>query len=390
MKIPITQPYFGEEEKQRIQQPLDSGWVVQGAHVETFEDKFCEFTSIPHGVATTSCTTAMELCMELLNVGPGDEVIMPAFTWVSTPNVVEHQGGTPVFCDVNLGTFNLDPEEIERHITENTVGIYPVHLFGLAADMDPILDIAEDHDLWVAEDAACGFGARYRGDHVGAIGDLGAFSFHPRKSITTGEGGMVTTQDPDFARQARSLRDHGATKTDRERHSSEDAFLLADYPRIGYNHRMTDLQGAVGSVQMDRGEDILASRREQATLYDDLLEDADWIHTPTVPDGYEHGYQTYVTLFAPEEPTLNNVDRLYEKRNAVMRDLAQQGIATRQGTHAAALQEVYVEKYGHQPEDFPRSHIAEKVTLALPMYHQLSDEEQRLVVDRLTDAFEAL
>src|SRR5262249_35885690 len=198
MRIPITRPVFGDEERAAVQRPLESGWVVQGPCVKTFEERFAAFVGSSYGVAASSCTTALHMTIAALGVKPGDEVIVPAFTWVSTANVVEYLGATPVFCDVDLSTFNIDAAQIEALITPRTVGLIPVHLFGLCAEMAPILALAAARGLWVVEDAACGFGARYHGRHAGALGDAGCFSFHPRKAITTGEGGMVTTGRADL------------------------------------------------------------------------------------------------------------------------------------------------------------------------------------------------
>ena len=229
MKIPITRPYFGEEEKAAIVKPLETGWVVQGPFVKQFEEKFSSFTDAPFSVATSSCTTALHIAVAALKLKPGDEVIVPAFTWVSTANVVEYMGAKPLFCDVDLRTFNVDVNCITALITPRTAGIIPVHLFGLCADMQPILEIAQKHNLWVVEDAACALGARVQGRHAGTFGDAGCFSFHPRKSITTGEGGMITVQREELDRLARSLRDHGALRSDLKRHTSKAAFLLFDY-----------------------------------------------------------------------------------------------------------------------------------------------------------------
>src|SRR2546426_8836647 len=194
MTIPITKPFFGQEELRAVQMPLESGWVVQGPWVKKFEDKFSEFTKASFSIATSSCTTALHIAVAALGLKPGDEVIVPAFTWVSTANVVEYMGARPIFCDVDLATFNVRTEVVDSLITSRTVGIIPVHLFGLCADMDPILQTATPHDLWVVEDAACAFGGWYRGAHAGTLGDFGCFSFHPRKAITLGEGGMITTE----------------------------------------------------------------------------------------------------------------------------------------------------------------------------------------------------
>lgn len=389
MTIPITRPVFGQEEKDAILRPLDSGWVVQGPQVKEFETRFAQFTGAPSAVAASSCTTALHLAVTALGLAPGDEVIVPAFTWVATANVVEYLGARPVFCDVRLTDFNLDVSQLESIVTPRTVGIIPVHLFGLCADMEAVLAFAARHRLWVVEDAACGFGARINRRHAGTFGDAGCFSFHPRKAITTGEGGMITTGREDLVPVMRSLRDHGATRSDQDRHGAAGAFLLADYPRVGFNYRMTDLQGALGCAQMQRAEWILDERRRVAARYDAVLADIDWLAVPRTLAGFEHGYQAYVCTFQPDRPTLKNVDALYERRNALMAALEQQGIATRQGTHAAALVDYYARRYNLTPEDFPNAWIAERVSLTLPLYPGMTDAEQDTVAGALQRAFAA-
>jgi perosamine synthetase len=386
--IPITKPVLGAEEHEALRAPLEAGWVVQGPRVAEFERLFAEFIGTPHAVASTSCTTALHLALAALGLGPGDEVIVPAFTWVSTANVVEYQGATPVFADIDLATFNLDPAAFEAAIGERTVGVIPVHLFGLCAEMAPILEIAERHGLWVLEDAACGFGASYRGASAGTLGVAGAFSFHPRKSITTGEGGMVTTADDALARKVAVLRDHGASRTDLSRHVGRAGFLLADYDDLGFNYRMTDLQGAVGCVQMRRAPWILEQRARVAASYDRLLAGLDWIAPPLVPEGHVHGWQSYVALFAPETPAPDNVEELHNRRNAAMMRLEEQGIATRQGTHAPVGLGFYATKYGLRIEDFPNALLADRLSLSLPLYPQLTDAEIELVAGALRQAVE--
>ena len=381
--IPITKPFFGEEELLAVQQPLRSGWVVQGPQVAEFERKFSEFTGASHSVAASSCTTALHMVVAALGSGPGDEVIVPAFTWVSTANVVEYTGARAVFCDVDLDTYNIDVDQAASLVTERTVGIIPVHLFGLCADLDGLLELARRRSLWLVEDAACGLGALHHGRHAGTFGDAGCFSFHPRKSITTGEGGMVTTQREDLARVIRSLRDHGATRSDLARHTDSAAFLLSDYDLLGFNYRMTDIQGALGSAQMDRAAWILAERRRRAAAYDAALADVAWLRTPVVPSGLTHGYQAYICLYAPEQLSLANVDDLHARRNAVMARLEEAGIATRQGTHAPVILGLYARKYGLRPEEFPNAVLADRLTLGLPLYAQMTDEEHDRVVDEL-------
>lgn len=385
--LPITRPVLGSEEAVAVQEVLESGWIVQGPRVAEFERRFAAYTGSRHAVATTSCTTALHLAVRALGLGPGDEVIVPAFTWVSTANVVEYQGARPVFCDIDLPTFNINPASIERLITDRTVGIVPVHLFGLCAEMDRINDLALRHGLWVVEDAACGFGARIGPRHAGTFGQAGCFSFHPRKSITTGEGGMLTTADGDLSERCRSLRDHGASRTDHERHHARASYLLADYPEVGYNYRMTDIQAAVGCVQMDRADTILQARRSVAAEYDERLRDINWIAPPVTPPGFTHGYQSYVTLFRPEAPSLGNVDELRARRNRIMEALEAVGIATRQGTHAPIRLAAYRDRYGLREEDYPNALMAESLSLSLPLSFHMTAAEVDVVVDGLQRSY---
>jgi len=387
--IPITKPYFGEEERRAVQRPLESGWVVQGPFVQEFEERFGAYTGAPFSIATSSCTTALHIAVAALGLGPGDEVIVPGFTWISTANVVEYMGAKPVFCDIELDTFNIDPVAAEAAVTERTVGIIPVHLFGLSADMDPILALARSRGLWVVEDAACALGGWYRGRHTGTFGDAGCFSFHPRKSITTGEGGMITTRRDDLAEVSRSLRDHGASRSDHARHAEAGSFLLSEYRHLGFNFRLTDIQGALGCAQLNRLEAILQARRRVAMRYDTLLREFEWLVTPVTPESCVHGYQAYVCLFRPEQPTLANVESLHARRNELMISMEREGIATRQGTHAAALQAFYVDRYGASPADLPYSHIADRLSIALPLYPQLTEQEQDRVVALLAEAYGA-
>lgn len=386
--IPITRPCFGAEEIRAVTEPIEAGWVVQGPRVKHFEERFGRFVGAPYSVATTSCTTALHLAVAGLGLKPGDEVVVPAFTWVSTANVVEYMGAKPVFVDVDLETFNIDPAAVEAAVNSRTVGLLPVHLFGLCADMKTMTDVAARHRLWVVEDAACAFGAWQDGRHAGTIGDAGCFSFHPRKSITTGEGGMLITASSELDGIVRSLRDHGASRSDFERHEAQHGFLLADFDVLGYNYRLTDIQGALGCAQLDRADWILARRRQLAARYDDLLSDVEWMRTPHTPPGNVHGYQAYVCLFCPEEPTLGNVRALHDARNAVMITLEERGIATRQGTHAAALTSYYAGKYRLRPEDFPLAYQAELLSVTLPLYPQMSDQDQDRIVEELISAYD--
>ncbi len=373
--IPITRPFLNGSELSRIKKVLESGWVTQGPMVEEFEHTFADFTGSDHAVAVTSCTTGLHLALLSLNVGPGDEVIIPSFTFVATANVVECTGARPILCDIDLTMLNIDVSQIEKLITDNTKAIIPVHLFGLSADMESIMTIAEKYDLIVIEDAACGFGAYYKSKHVGNFGNSGCFSFHPRKAITTGEGGMITTDNEDLYCKLRALREHGATVSDRQRHLGSKPFFLPEYPYAGFNYRMTDIQAAIGLAQMDIVEDMQKRRFELADKYDSFIETIPWLTRPFRNNDYVHGFQSYVCLFQPEKISKNNVLEISTMRNDFMEYLQQNGISTRVGTHAVHTLDYYAKKYYHNPGDYVNSWIADRCTIAFPLFTSLTDEE---------------
>ncbi len=383
MKIPITKPVFGDAEREIILKPLETGWVVQGPFVSEFERLFAAYTGSPFAIATTSCTTALHLGLVAAGIGAGDEVIVPSFTWVATANVVEMQGAKPVFADIDLETFNIDVRDLETRITGKTKAVMPVSLFGVSADIREVLAIARQRSLKVVEDDACALGAWVDGSHAGTLADMGCFSFHPRKAITTGEGGMIVTHDAHKAELLRSLRDHGATTSDLARHLGAHSYLLPDFPVLGFNYRMTDFQGAIGTAQMGRLEWILEQRARRAAVYDEAFARLGWLRPQRVPEGFRHGYQSYVCLFAPEGPSIKNVERLNRRRNALMDRLEAEGIATRPGTHAVHMLTYYREKYGLKPEDFPNAYLADQLTLTLPLYAEMTEEEQQYVIGRL-------
>ena len=381
--IPITRAVFDDAEAAAVAEVLRSGWVVQGPRVAAFEEAFRAFTELPHAVACTSCTTGLHLALLCEGIGPGDEVIVPAFTWVATANAVLYCGATPVLADVDLDTFNVTAEEIERRITPRTRAVIPVHLFGLAADMDAIMALARKRDLAVVEDSACALGTLWRGRHVGAFGGGGAFSFHPRKAITTGEGGMYTTSDPEKARRARSLRDHGASKSDHARHANPGAALLPVFDMVGYNYRMTDLQGAVGVAQLAKLPGILERRIALAKRYDELLRGVPGLTPPVEPEGCRHAYQSYVCRLSGDEGSEASIQAANARRNAVMAALEAEGIATRQGTHAVHMLDYYRRTFGFAAMDYPGAWAADQLSLTLPLYAGITDADQDRVVTRL-------
>ena len=385
MKIPIARTNLSEAEINSVLEPLQSGWLVQGPKVKEFEDKWSAFTGAQNSIAVTSCTSGLHLSLAASGFGPGDEAIVPAFTWISTANVVEHLGGKVVFCDINLETFNIDIAQIESKVTERTKAILPVHLFGFAADMDPILELAKKYNLFVVEDAACGFGAKYKGQHVGSFGNTGCFSFHPRKAITTGEGGMVTTNDDGLAEKIRRFRDHGAAITDLQRHLGARPYLLADHPDAGYNQRMTDLQAALGTAQMDRAGGIVSERQAIAEKYDDAFTNLNWLQTPFRDHDYEHGYQSYPCLFMHEEISVSSIEHINATRNAWMDDLQKSGISTRPATHAVHMLSFYKEKYNLMPNDFPNAYAADQCSISLPLFHGMKENEQDFVTEKVLE-----
>ena len=390
MKIPIARTSLNKEEINSVLEPLESGWLVQGPKVQEFENKWSEFTGAKYSIAVTSCTTALHLSLVALGIGSQDEVIVPAFTWISTANVVEHVNAKVVFCDINIENFNIDVKKIEAKITNKTKAIIPVHLFGLATDMISIKLIAKKYNLKIIEDAACGFGSRLNRQHVGTFGDTGCFSFHPRKAITTGEGGMITTNDSNLAKKLRCLRDHGAAMSDLQRHLGAKPYLLADHPEAGFNQRMTDIQAAIGSAQMNRAQDIVDERKKIANRYDKDLIDIDWLNTPSKYSGYEHGYQSYPCLFLPErtKSSIKNTDLkeiqiIKNIRNDLMDELQNQGISTRPATHAVHMLSYYKNKYAIAPEEFPNAFTANECSISLPLFHGMTEEEQSFVLETL-------
>jgi perosamine synthetase len=375
-EIPIAKCELGLEEIELLAETIRSGWLVQGPRVQEFERLFSSFTGASHSVACTSCTTALHLALATLGVGPGDEVIVPAFTWISTANAVEYCGGTPIFCDIDLSTFNIDASEISDLVNPRTKGLIPVHLFGLCADMEPILEIAATHELWIVEDAACALGSYYKERHAGTMGEVGCFSFHPRKSITTGEGGMLVSDRKEWSDRVRELRNHGAATP-----QSLTGQTMADYPQLGFNYRMTDLQAAVGVAQMAKLDAILQERARIGKRYHEAFSSISWFREPQAPAGYVHSFQSYVGLVWPEGTTPSDCGHAGSLRDRLMQSLKNKGISTRQGTHAPALCRYYREKYALRPEMFPHAHAAELCSLALPLYSGMTDSEIVQVVD---------
>jgi dTDP-4-amino-4,6-dideoxygalactose transaminase len=373
--IPITRPNVGTAEVEAAAEVIQSGWLTQGPRVAAFEGAIAEFVGSRHAVATSNCTTALHLALIAAGVGRGDEVICPSFSFVATANAVVHAGARPVFVDIDPRTYNIDPDAIEVALGPRTRAIIPVDQIGLAADIPTIGELARTHGLTVIEDAAPSLGATVGGTRVGSISDYTCFSFHPRKSITTGEGGMITTNDAEAAARLRRLRSHGASTSDLARHHST-AIEIEEYAEVGYNYRMTDIQAAIGIVQMARLPAILAERRRLAQEYSRRLADDERVVTPYEPAGYGHTFQSYCVRLKTSRP-----------RVEIMTDLHEKGIASRRGVMAIHLEPYY--RTAEPNLRLPATEQAAEETLLLPLFVGMTDDQLDQVVDALGEALGA-
>ncbi len=373
LTVPLTKPSLTEEEARAPFESIRSGWVTQGPKVAEFERAVAAYTGAKHGIATTSCTTGLHLALASTGIGPGDEVICPSFTFIASANAILYTGATVVFCEVDPRTFNIDAEDAERRITKKTKAIMPVDQIGLACDIDAINDIGKRHGIDVVEDAAPAIGESYKGRKVGSNAHSTVFSFHPRKVITTGEGGMITTDDDALADRARKLRAHGMSVSDLDRHKA-DRVIIEEYRELGFNYRMTDIQASIGLVQLRRLDELLRLRRERADRYNRELPEITGIEIPYVPDYAEHTYQSYC-LRLSKDCRLDRED--------LMTNLLRRGIATRRGVMASHLERTYTGRNG--TVSLPVTEEATRTTMLIPLYATMTAEEQSHVIDSLRE-----
>ncbi len=405
-KYPVTKPYFTDEENALIREALDSGWVAQGPKVAEFERAIASHEGVAEGVATTSCTTALHLAMVVSGLKAGMDAIAPAFTFVATENAIVMTGATPVLCDIHRETFNIDTNALQRIIETRYVmkdgslvnkstgnklwGIVPVHEFGLCCDIFEVNKIAKKYKLQVIEDAACALGARIGDKHQGAFGNPSCVSFHPRKSITTGEGGMVLTDAPALAKRMRELRTHGSTVSADARDKG-NGFLLPEFPEAGYNYRMTDVQGAMGLAQAKKLDLIIDSKRAGADHYNVMIKELlpEFI-TPIEPEGYYHTYQSYVCMLDIDRLKIDNIEDGGRFRNRLLQALEEKGVATRQGTHAVHMLGYYRDRFGFKPDDFVNAYACDRLSITLPLYVGLEEKDLEQIVSIIRNTIDEL
>jgi perosamine synthetase len=361
-RIPVAAPVLDGREREYVMECLETGWISSmGRFIAAFEDRFAAYCGVKHAVAVNNGTTALHLALVALDLQPGDEVLVPSLTYIASANAVKYCNATPVFVDNEPRTFNLDPVDLERRITPRTRGIMPVHLYGHPADMDPILELAERHGLFVLEDAAEAVGARYKGRMVGGIGDCATFSFFGNKIITTGEGGMVTTNDDDLAQRLRLYRNQGA-----------DPQRRYWFPVIGFNYRMTNIAAAIGLAQMERIDHHLAARRALAAAYRARLAHLeDKIRLPTCENWAEHVWWMYTIVLR---------DGVGESRDQVIEALGREGIETRPVFHPLHTLPPYL---GEPGTGFANAEACAARGLNLPTHGGLSDGDLDRIVAAL-------
>ncbi len=365
--IPLSRPEFGDAETQAVAGVLQSGWVSQGPKVAAFESLVAARVGAAHGVATTSCTTALHLALVASGIGAGDEVICPSYSFIATANAILYAGATPVFADIEDDTWNLDAHDVAGRVTAKTRAILVAHQVGLAADLDRLKAVAPGGAVLV-EDAACAIGSLYKGRPIGSHGNVSCLSFHPRKTISLGEGGMVLTDDAAIADHVRVLRSHGASVSDLDRHRAQ-GLVYEEYRELGYNYRMTDIQAAIGIEQLKRLDDLLARRRAVAQRYNAAFCHVEQIQTPAEPGYATHAYQSYAIRLRPG---------CRVGRDDMMRELIAAGVSCRRGIPPSHLEPLYLSR---GRVSLPVTEAVAAESIFLPMYASLAEADQAVVID---------
>jgi perosamine synthetase len=370
--IPVMRPWLGNEEAQAAAEAVASGWIAQGPRVQEFEEAFAAAIGAPHAVAVSSCTAALHLALIAFGIGPGDEVVVPSLSFIATANAVRYVGARPVFADVDLVTQNLTPDTVRPRLTSQTRAVILVDQAGIPADLDAMRALCDPLQVTVIEDAACAAGSMYRTRPTGAGAALAAFSFHPRKLLTTGEGGMLTTPDGSIAARLRRLREHGMDVSAADRHRSQQP-VIEHYTEVGFNFRMTDIQAAIGLVQLRKLPRMVARRRALAQRYKELLADAAGLLMAGDPPYGETNYQSFWALL-PEQSAVT--------RDELLQLLADAGISARRGIMAAHLEPAYADA----KPSLPVTERLTKRSLILPLFHEMTESQQEQVAFVLTSA----
>jgi perosamine synthetase len=371
--IPIIRPWIGEEEVEAAAAAIRSGWIAQGPNVAAFEQEFAALVGSTDAVAVSNCTTGLHLALIVAGIGAGDEVVVPSFSFIATTNSVVYVGATPVFADVELATGNITAATVAAVITDRTKAVMLVHQGGVPADIDSLRDLCDARGLVLIEDAACALGSTYRGGLIGLHSDLVVFSFHPRKLVTTGEGGMIAVGDSAWATRLRRLREHGMSVSAADRHR-QGGVVIEQYLETGFNYRMTDIQAAIGRVQLGRLGELIARRRVLAARYHEALDDLAGATLVTDPAYGTTNYQSLWMLLDDGFPVT---------RNDLMARLAAESIASRRGIMAAHLEPACAR---FQRDPLPVTERLTSQSLILPLYHDMTDDEQARVIAALREA----
>jgi dTDP-4-amino-4,6-dideoxygalactose transaminase len=369
--IPIAKPYLNKEEAQAAYDTVLSGWVTQGPRVQEFEQKFADYTGAQYAIAVSSCTTGLHLAMIVAGIKEGDEVICPSMSYIATANSITYTGAKAVFAEVDPKTYNISPQHAESLINEKTKAILVVHQIGMPADLDAFHKLGKKYNIKIIEDAACAIGSRYKGNPLGSHSELVCFSFHPRKVITTGDGGMVTTNNEAYYQRLKLLRQHGMSISDQQRHQAGKA-LFEEHIEIGYNYRMTDIQASVGVHQMNRLDDIIEQRRKIAMKYHEGLKGIPHIRLPVEEEGYFSNYQSYSIFLHDDCPV---------SRDDLIQQMREKGIATKRGIMTAHREPAYAGQC--KGISLPQTEKAADQSMLIPLFAQMTNSQINHVIDTL-------
>lgn len=367
MKIPVAKPYLTKEDAKAAYETILSGWVAQGPKVEEFETKFAQYVGSKYAVVVSSCTAALHLSLVVAGIKTGDEVICPSMSFIATANAIRYVGAKPVFAEVNSETYNIDVVHAASLITPKTRAILIVHQIGLPADIDAFKRLCRERKLKLVEDAACAAGSSYKGKKIGSHSDLVCFSFHPRKVITTGDGGMITTSNKQYYERLKRLRQHGMSVSDRVRHNAKKV-IFEDYLETGYNYRLTDIQAAVGIKQLEKLTWLVHERQKIARKYHEALSNFDCLQLPAETQGYVSNYQSYLLYLKKNAPI---------SRNSLMQKMLDKNIATRRGVMTAHRSTAYRE---YAKVNLPISEDISDRSLVIPLYVPMTNAQINYVI----------